>query len=129
MINAFHPDYMKTHMPDFMKDFRTHEANRNAAAAVSSYVTRQRKVKPSHGTVFGISEKVKAVTAPAHMHRPKAVDLNRTEYHTYSKAGMPKTRSQMMSEIVAKKRKTNSNYGTALPDSVNIPKIKPKEAM
>jgi len=127
MINAFHPDFMKTHMPDFMKDFRTHEANRNAAAAVSSYVTRQRKVKPSHGTVFGISEKVKAVTAPAHMHRPKAVDLNRTEYHTYSKAGAPKTHSQVMQAVVAKKRETNKNWGTMLPKSKNIPKLKPDE--
>jgi hypothetical protein len=128
MINAFHPLFIKTHMPNFLKDFRTHEANRQAAAAVSSYVTKQRKVKPSHGTLFGISDKVTAVTTPAHMHRPKAVNLDRTEYHTYAKAGMPKTRSQMMSDIVSKKRKTNSNYGTALPDSVNIPKVKPKEA-
>jgi len=91
-INAFHPDFMKTYMPDFMKDFRTHEANRQAAAAVSSYVTKKRRTTPSHGTVFGISEKVKAVTAPAHMHRPKSREdmIKRTEYHTYSKAGAPK---------------------------------------
>jgi hypothetical protein len=127
-IDAFHPDYMKTHEPNFMKDFRTHEANRQAAAAVSSYVTRQRKVKPSHGTVFGISEKVKAVTAPAHMHRPKAVSLERTEYHTYSKAGAPKTRSQIMTAVVAKKRQENKNWGTALPESKNIPKIIPKDS-
>lgn len=127
-INAFHPDFMKTHMPDFMKDFRTHEANRQAAAAVSSYVAKQRKVKPSHGTVFGISNKVTEVSTPAYMHRPKADLIKRKEYHTYAKAGMPKTRSQMMSEIVAKKRKTDSNYGTALPGSANIPKTKPKEA-
>jgi len=128
MINAFHPDFIKTHMPDFMKDFRTHEANRQAAAAVSSYVTRKRKTTPSHGTLFGISDKVTTVTTPAHMHRPKSVSLERTEYHTYAKAGMPKTRSQMMSDIVSKKRKTNSSYGTALPGSTNIPKVKPKEA-
>lgn len=127
MINAFHPDYIKTHEPNFMKDFRTHEANRNAAAAVSNYVTKKRRTTPSHGTVFGISEKVKAVTAPAHMHRPKAVNLNPTEYHTYSKAGMPRTQSQIMAAVVAKKRATNKNWGTALPDSKNIPKIKPDE--
>ena len=86
-INAFDPRYMATHEPNFMKDFRTHEANRNAAAAVSNYVTKKRRTTPSHGTVFGISEKVKAVTAPAHMHRPKVVSLSRTEYRTYSRAG------------------------------------------
>ena len=86
-INAFHPDFVKTHMPEFLKGFRTQEANRQSAAAVSSYVTKQRKVKPSHGTLFGISDKVVAVTTPAHMHRPKTINLNRTEYRTYSRAG------------------------------------------
>ena len=28
VIHAFHPDYVKVHMPDLMKDFRTHAANR-----------------------------------------------------------------------------------------------------
>jgi len=107
MINAFHPDYMKTHEPDFMKDFRTHEANRQAAEALTKYVARRRKVNPSHGTVFGISDKVTAVTAPAHMHRrptgmksaqPRKMPmkdvkqeladlLKRTEFRTYSRAG------------------------------------------
>lgn len=128
VINAFHKDYIKVHEPDFMKDFRTHEANRQAAAAVSTYVTRQRKVKPSHGTLFGISDKVTAVTRPAHMNRPRAELLERKEYHTYAKAGMPKTQSQICSEIVAKKRKANKNYGTMLPGSPNIPKTKPKDA-
>lgn len=127
MINAFHPDYIKTHEPNFMKDFRTHEANRNAAAAVSNYVTKKRRTTPSHGTVFGISEKVKAVTAPAHMHRPKAASLNPTEYHTYSKAGMPKTKSQIMTEVVARKRQENKAWGTMLPESKNIPKNIPKD--
>ena len=30
-INAFHPDYIKTHEPDLMKNFRTNEANREVA--------------------------------------------------------------------------------------------------
>jgi hypothetical protein len=29
VINAFHPDYIKTYMPDLLKEFRTHEANRD----------------------------------------------------------------------------------------------------
>jgi len=111
-VNAFHPEYMKTHEPNFMKDFRTHEANRNAAAAVSSYVTRQRKVKPSHGTLFGISDKVTSVTTPLHVHRPKSLiktkaeqsktmnevrnelidKLKPTPYLTYSRAGAPKNK-------------------------------------
>lgn len=91
MINAFHPDYMKTHEPDFMKSLRTHEANRQAAQTLTNHVEKVRKTKPTHGTVFGIARK---------------------EFHIYQKAGMPKTRSQMMSEIVARKTKENKNYGT-----------------
>ena len=102
MINAFHPDYMKTHEPKFMDDLRTHEARRAASETLSKHVTKVRKTKPTHGTVFGIE---------------------RREFHIYARA---KTRSQMMSEIVAKKRISNKNYGTALPGSANIPKVMPK---
>ena len=116
-INAFHPDYMKTHEPNFMKDFRTHEANRQAAATLTKHVEKVRKSKPSHGTVFGISDKIV-------VGQPKEMMLKPREYHTFAKAGIPKTRSQMMSEIVAKKRKTNENYGTALANSKNIPTTK-----
>jgi len=138
-VNAFHPDYMKTHEPNFMKEFRTHEANRQAAATLSKHVEKVRKTKPSHGTLFGISDKV----IDAHMMRPKQMMqrpksaeleaikkkiLEPKEFHTYQKAGMPKkTHSQIMSEVVKNKRKTNKNWGTALPNSKNIPKIKPEE--
>lgn len=55
-INAFHPDYINTHMPTFMDAFRTHDARREAAEALSQYVTKQRRKKPSHGTITGISK-------------------------------------------------------------------------
>jgi hypothetical protein len=134
-VNAFHPDYMKTHEPNFMKDFRTHEANRQAAATLSKHVEKVRLTKPSHGTLFGISDKV----VDAHMMRPKQMMqrpksteleaikkkiLEPKEFHTFQKAGMPKTRSQMMTEVVAKKRKTDVNWGTVLPNSKNIPTTK-----
>lgn len=106
VINAFHPDYMKVHEPNFMKEFRTHEANRQAAATLSGYVEKTRKKKPSHGTLYGISNKV----TPLHMSRPKEMmshkkgremtmieitndlidRLKRKDFHVYSKAGAPK---------------------------------------
>lgn len=55
-INAFHPDYMKTHEPDFMKSFRTVEANRSAAETLSKHVTEKRKTNPLHGFVHGIAK-------------------------------------------------------------------------
>jgi len=106
VINAFHPDYMKTHEPNFMKEFRTHEANRQAAASLTNYVEKLRKKKPSHGTLYGISKKV----LPVHATRPKEMmshkkgremtmaevtnelidKLKRKDFHVYAKAGTPK---------------------------------------
>lgn len=125
-INAFHPDYIKTHEPTFMKEFRTFEANRQAAAALSAHVEVKRKTKPSHGTLYGISDKV----VDSHMMRPKEMmkksSIEPREFHTYQKAGMPRTRSELMSAIVARKREAKDNYGTALPNSKNIPKKRAK---
>ena len=67
-INAFHPDYVKTHDPDLMKHFRTVEANRKAAETLSKRVTALRKENPMHGYV----------------------DLAPREFHVYQKAGAPK---------------------------------------
>ena len=137
IINAFHPDFVKTHMPEFLSSVRTNNVKEEAGKNVTKYIEKRRKTQPSHGTVFGLSDKetsikpVKMMTTPSHMHRPKQTLeelLKPTEFHIYNKAGAPKqTRSQMMSAIVAKKRKADKNYGTALPNSVNIPKIKPEE--
>lgn len=68
MINAFHPDYMKTHEPNFMQSFRTHEANRQAAATLAKHVAKKRETNPAYGYVHGIS------VAPR-------------EFHVYSRAG------------------------------------------
>ena len=107
-INAFHPAYVATHMPEFLTNLRTESRQTKAGQTLTQYVDKTRETKPSHGTLFGISSKVTSVKVPTHLHRPPA-----------------KTRSQMMSELVAKKRKTNKNYGTALPESKNIPQAMP----
>jgi hypothetical protein len=114
MINAFHPDFVKTHMPTFLNEFRTHEARRQAAETLSEYVTTKRKTKPSHGQVTGIS-KAQRETVPNQKFQdisafPKtresqkslrrgakmtvaeiAKELKPREFHTYSKAGYAKT--------------------------------------
>ena len=119
MINAFDPRYMETHEPEFMKAFRTHEANRQASATLSKYVERRRKTVPTHGTLFGISK----APVPAHLARPKDM-LKPREFHVFQRA---KSRSEIMSEIVAKKRETDKNYGTVNRDGKNIPKKAPHE--
>jgi hypothetical protein len=109
VINAFHPDYMKTYEPNFMKYFRTHEANRQAAATLSGYVEKVRQTKPSHGTLYGISKKVlpdhikpkemmshkkgRALTM-LEVHNDLADKLKRKEFHVYAKAGTPKEKKK-----------------------------------
>lgn len=110
-MNAFHPDYMKTFEPTFMDAFRTHEARRSAAETLAKYVEKKRKTNPNYGYVHGVTK----------------VPLEMREFHVYAKAGMPKTRSQMMTEIVAKKREANKNWGTVNRDGKNIPKKAPHE--
>jgi hypothetical protein len=93
IINAFHPDYVKTYMPEFLSSIRTDSIQKENGRNVSKYVDKFRETKPSHGTVFGITEKSlsiepkKMMTRPAHVHRPS---LAPTEFHIFNKAGMPK---------------------------------------
>lgn len=103
VINAFHPDYVKTHMPDFLKSLRSNNTKEEAGKSVSKYVEKTRETKPSHGTLFGISEKSASV-APKQMMRHKdgramtmlevhndlAEKLQRREFHVFAKAGTPK---------------------------------------
>jgi hypothetical protein len=72
LINAFHKDYMKIHEPDFMKSFRTHEANRRAADTLAKHVANKRKDDPTYGYVHGVSK----------------IPLEMRTFHIYSKAGV-----------------------------------------
>ena len=87
VINAFHPDYVKTYHPDLLKQIKSEAMYKKKGEELSKHVDKVRETKPSHGTVFGISENAVSVEPKQMMKRPK---LERTEYHTYSKAGMPK---------------------------------------
>jgi hypothetical protein len=114
-INAFHPDFIKTHMPTFMDAFRTHDARREAAEALSEYVTKKRRIKPSHGQLTGISkaqretvpnqkfqdisafpktrrrESVKSLHAGKNMTLAEiAAELAPRNFYIYSKAGYAK---------------------------------------
>lgn len=99
VINAFHKDYVKTYEPTLMQQFRTASANKKASMTLTEHVEEVRKTKPSHGTVFGITEKAISV-APKEMMKRKKPAAEITEelierlkprsYHTYAKAGTPK---------------------------------------
>jgi len=70
-INAFHPSYVATHMPEFLTTLRIESRQTKAGHTLSQYVDKARETNPNHGTLFGISDKVTGGTVPLHMHRPK----------------------------------------------------------
>jgi len=100
VINAFHPDYMKTYHPDFMKDVRTQQASKEQGTKQSKVVDRERKAGKSPGTIAGMGSGTTGTPVPAHMHRkaPKKMELLNLavrEFHTYAKAGMPKKKETL----------------------------------
>lgn len=86
VINAFHPDYVKTYHPDLMKEFRTHQANREER------VEKQLKVKkkPLKTVTRSLSVKISKEQAKLNLEHKKAMFLNQKEFHIFNKAGMPK---------------------------------------
>jgi len=79
-INAFHPEYVKTYMPEFMSTIRkeeTQKANGTKFGGLSR-ATRE-SVHGSTVNSIHIVPKTK-----------KRISIEVTEFHVYSKAGMPK---------------------------------------
>ena len=67
VVNAFHKDYVKTYMPEFMSDLRTKSAQQ------------------AQGVING--GKSKAIRE-AKNKSANTINLNPKEYHTYAKAGI-----------------------------------------
>lgn len=76
-MNAFHPDYVKTYMPEFLKAIRLESKQTTAGQTLSAYVEETRKQKPLHGTLSGISR--------------KEISLKPLEFMYYSRAGVKNT--------------------------------------
>jgi len=69
VINAFHKDYVKTYMPEFLSDLRTKSAQQ------------------AQGVING--GKSKAIRE-AKNKAANTINLAKTEFYVYAKAGMPK---------------------------------------
>lgn len=82
IINAFHPDYVKTYMPEFLSSIRTEETQK-ANGVRSGGIAKATREAIDKGA-FTISQfpKTKA--------KVKKVDLKPKDYFTFQKAGMPK---------------------------------------
>ena len=80
MINAFHPEYVKTYMPEFMSTIRKEESQKlnGIKSGGLSRATRE----SVHGSTVNTINVVPKTR--------KRVSTDVTEFHVYSKAGMPK---------------------------------------
>jgi len=79
-MNAFHPQYVETYMPEFLTQIRTESTQ------YSNGVIAGGKSKASREAVHG--KKVNSISA---FPKTKArVSIERTDFHVYAKAGMPK---------------------------------------
>jgi hypothetical protein len=81
IINAFHPDYVKTYMPEFMTGVQQDAQRIEAGKTLSKHVTEKRKTNPLHGFVHGVSKAAK----------PLKVDITPREFYVFSKAGTANT--------------------------------------
>lgn len=80
VMNCFHPEYVKTYMPEFLTSLRTHSNQySNGVIAGSKSRASREAVKGKTVNTINVFPKTKA-----------RVSLELTEFHVYSKAGMPK---------------------------------------
>lgn len=70
VVNAFHPDYVKTYMPEFLSGIRTESIQR------------------AHGVING--GKSKASREAKRGKTVNTINLDVRQYFTFAKAGMPK---------------------------------------
>jgi hypothetical protein len=84
IVNAFHKDYMKVHEPTFMKDFRTHEANREVAKEENKKV----KKTPLKTVTRSLTIKVKPKTeVKIDLAKKKELILKPKDFKYFSAAG------------------------------------------
>jgi hypothetical protein len=83
IINAFHPDYVKTYMPEFLSSIRL-EATQKANGVIQGGKAKAAR-EAVNKAAFTVS--TKHPIRAAHLHRP---NLAPTDFHIYQKAGMPK---------------------------------------
>lgn len=83
IINAFHPDYVKTYHPELLSSIR------NEAAQKANGVSAGGKAKAAREAInkAAFTVNTKPQKRAAHLHRP---NLAVTEFHIYQKAGLPK---------------------------------------
>jgi hypothetical protein len=91
VINAFHPDYVKTYMKEFTASIMLQNKYKKFSHMMAEYTEELRKTNPSLGTIHHMVKPLHVNRAPEMM-RPKKtakerVDLAPREFKVFSKAG------------------------------------------
>jgi hypothetical protein len=89
VINAFHPDYMKTYEPNFTKEFRSVEANQKERLENPVKVERKRVKSKKKKISYKIPKQV-VKPRSERLEEIKKNILGAKSFHTFAKAGMPK---------------------------------------
>jgi len=70
VINAFHPDYVKTYHPELLTSLKNEAKQKKAGQTLSKYVEKRRETVPNHGTIEGVTK------VPSYIHRsPKPIKV------------------------------------------------------
>lgn len=90
-MNAFHPDYVKTHMKEFLSSIMVQNKHKKSSQMMAEYTEELRKTNPSLGTIHHMVKPLHVSRSPDMM-RPKKtakerVDLAPREFNIYSRAG------------------------------------------
>jgi len=77
VINAFHKDYVKTYMPEFLSTIRL-EATQKANGVINGGKAKAAK-EAKNKSAFTVN-----------LNRKPKFNIEKTEFHIYQRAGMPK---------------------------------------
>lgn len=91
VINAFHKDYVKTHMKEFTASIMVQNKHKMSSHMMAEYTEELRKTNPALGTIHHMVKPLHVNRAPEMM-RPKKtakerVDLAPREFKVFSRAG------------------------------------------
>ena len=92
VINAFHKDYVKTHMKEFTASIMLQNKHKRSSQMMAEYTEEQRRANPSLGTIHHLIKPLHVMRAPEMM-KPKKlstkerVNLAPKEFKVFSRAG------------------------------------------
>lgn len=77
VINAFHPDFVKTHMKEFIASIKVQNRHKMSSHSMAEYTDEIRKTSPTHGTIHHLTKPLHVNRAPQKM-KPRVKERNMT---------------------------------------------------